>query len=631
MADAASQMSEQGNNMTRTQTPPLGAVLLGSGECSFCVWAPRTQTVDVCLIGDEKRYLPMQPIGDGYFALTTREAKLSDRYCYRLDGQGEFPDPASRSQPGTVHEPSQIVDMGFAWTDQVWFNLPLRDYVFYQLHVGTFTPEGTFDAVIPHLDRLKALGVTTLQLLPIAQFPGGRNWGYDGVQPYAVQNTYGGVQGLKRLVDACHARGLAVALDVVYNHLGAEGNYLGQYAPYFTEHYKSPWGASLNFDGEHSDEVRRYFIDNAIYWLDEFHIDALRLDATHALYDFSAVPFLEALTTTVHEWAEAHNRRVYLIAENDRSDVRLTRPPELGGAGLDAQWLDDLHHCVHTLLTGESRGYYADYTHFQQLVKAIRDGFVFSGDYSPYRSRRHGTSSRGVPGDRFIVAIQNHDQIGNRMLGERLSALIDFAGLKVAAGVYLWSPYLPLIFMGEEYGETAPFLYFISHGDPDLVEAVRQGRKEEFSAFGWHADPPDPQAEATFQQSKLNHDLRHHGQHRVLYAFYGELLRLRKAVPALRNPDKQALDVWGDNEARLLYVHRHGQGSEVLIIYNLYLERAAQRSPSLPPGNWRKQFDSEESRWQIDGQPGSPAPNTLASGAPLTLAPKAFALYMKEG
>lgn len=617
--------------MTRSQTPPLGAVMLGSGECSFCVWAPHAQNVEVCLSASEKRYLPMQPIGDGYYALITRDAKAGDRYCYRLNGQGEFPDPASCCQPGTVHEPSQIIEMGFAWNDQTWFNLPLRDYVFYQLHVGTFTPEGTFDAIIPHLDRLKMLGVTTLQLLPIAQFPGGRNWGYDGVHPYAVQNSYGGVLGLKRLVDACHSRGLAIALDLVYNHLGAEGNYLGQYGPYFTDRYKSPWGASLNFDGEGSDEVRRYFIDNAIYWLDEFHIDALRLDATHTLYDFSAVPFLEALTSAAHEWADTHNRRVYLIAENDRSDVRLTLPPEIGGAGLDAQWLDDLHHALHTLLTGEDKGYYADYTHFHQLVKALREGFVFSGEYSPYRKRRHGTSSQGIAGDHFVVAIQNHDQIGNRMMGERLSALTDFAGLKVAAGVYLWSPYLPLIFMGEEYGETAPFLYFVSHSDPDLVEAVRQGRKAEFAAFNWHTDPPDPQAESTFQQSKLNHDLRHEGHHRILYEFYAELISLRKSISALHNPDKHALDVWGDNDAHLLYVHRRGRSDEVLIVYNLHLERAAQLAPSLPPGNWRKRFDSEDIRWREDGQPGVLAPATLTSGAPLQLSPKAFALYTKEG
>ena len=321
---------------------------------------------------------------------------------------------------------------------------------------------------------------------------------------------------------------MAVVLDVVYNHLGPEGNYLWDYGHYFTDRYRTPWGEAINFDGPHSDEVRRFFIDNALYWISECHIDALRLDGLHAIVDNSPQPFLAELAQAVHDRAERLNRRVYLMAESDLNDVRLIRAPEVGGYGLDAHWNEDFHHALHTLLTGEQSGYYQDFGQLSQLAKAFQEGYVYSGQYSPYRKRRHGSSSRGLPGQRFIVFAQNHDQVGNRLQGERLSQLLSFEALKLAAGAIILSPYLPLLFMGEEYGEEAPFLYFISHSDPELVDAVRRGRREEFAAFSWQAEPPDPQDDKTFQRSKLNHDLKNLEPHRVLREFYRELLHIRR-------------------------------------------------------------------------------------------------------
>ncbi|MBI5671451.1 MAG: malto-oligosyltrehalose trehalohydrolase [Chloroflexi bacterium] len=618
--------------MAYPQQPPLGATILDSGECLFNVWAPNAQRVELALVGRDNRHLPMQPAGSGYHRLVTREAQAGSRYCFRLDGQGEYPDPASRFQPEGVHGPSEVVDERLLRVRQQWYNLPLRDYIFYEIHVGTFTPEGTFEAIIPHLDTLKVLGITAIELMPVAQFPGGRNWGYDGVYPYAAQNTYGGTWGLKTLVKACHERGLAMVLDVVYNHLGPEGNYLGQYGPYFTDRYRSGWGSSLNFDGEYSDEVRRYFIENAIYWLDVFQIDALRLDATHALLDFSAVPVLQELTAAIHDWADCHNRRVYLIAENDRSDVRVLRSIEAGGYGLDAQWLDDLHHCLHVLLTGEQDGYYEDYVGFEQLEKALREGFVFSGDYSPFRKRRHGTSSASIPGHRFVVSTQNHDQVGNRLLGERLSSLVDFEGAKLAAGVVILSPYLPMVFMGEEYREPAPFLYFVSHTDPALVEAIRTGRAEEFKSFDWKTDPPDAFAEETFNRCKLNHDLRRQGEHRTMHEFYKALLHLRKTIPALHNPHRADIQITAYSSERVLFMHRRSDNSEVVVTFNVHTNEPATLLPPLPAGGWRKVFDTLDARWQPEGQPHpTTLPERLDSETPVevTLPPKSFAVYEK--
>jgi maltooligosyltrehalose trehalohydrolase len=605
---------------------PPGVHRLHSGEARFVVWAPAARQVELNLLR-QGRYISMQRDDQGYYTVTLADVQPGDRYLYRLDGDKERPDPASRHQPEGVHGPSAVVDDAFAWEDDGWLPPTRRNSVFYELHVGAFTPEGTFDAIIPHLPRLKALGITTIELMPVAEFPGARNWGYDGVSLYAAHHAYGGPDGLKRLVNACHRAGLAVWLDVVYNHLGPEGNYLRDFGPYFTDRYHTPWGDSLNLDGAHSDHVRRFFIENALYWLDVCHIDGLRLDATHALFDFSAVPFLTELAATVHDWAERDNRRVYLIAETDRSDRKLLLPREANGAGLDGQWLDDLHHALHYALTGETDGYYADYDDFGLMLKVLREGYAYSGGYSPVWQRRHGTSSSDIPADRFVVCAQNHDQVGNRMLGERLSQLTDFDGLKLAAALILCAPYVPLLFMGEEYGETAPFLYFVSHGDADLVEAVRQGRAEEFAAFEWRGTPPDPQAGETFQQSKLNHHLREGGQHAILYRLYGYLLKLRRERPALTNPRREDTSVYGDVEARIICLERRA-GDDALRICLNFNRESAQTLRVPAAGSWRKLCDSNAAEWRVDSAAGELAPDMLA-GTSVTLSPGAFVIYLR--
>lgn len=485
--------------MTYRYNVSLGATYLGDGRCRFRVWAPLADSVAVHIVAPRERLEPLARGERGYYYGELEGVEPGNLYLYLLDGRKERPDPASRYQPQGVHGPSQVVDPhAFAWSDSCWFGPAQQELIFYELHVGTFTLEGTFDAMIPHLEGLRELGVTAVELMPVAQFPGSRNWGYDGVYPFAVQNSYGGPEGLMRLVDACHRCGLAVFLDVVYNHLGPEGNYLGDFGPYFTDRYRTPWGLALNFDGADSDEVRRFFIENALYWLTEFHIDGFRLDAIHAITDKGALPFLEELAAAVHRRAERLGRRVYVIGESDLNDPRVIQPRVVGGYGLDGQWSDDFHHALHSLLTGERSGYYQDFGKLVHLARAFREGYVYTGQYSAYRRRQHGDWPRLCDACQFVVFAQNHDQVGNRARGERLSTLVSFDGLKLAAGMVLLSPFVPLLFMGEEYGETAPFLYFTSHSDPTLVEAVRKGRLEEFAAFGCEDEVPDPQDEATF-------------------------------------------------------------------------------------------------------------------------------------
>lgn len=435
----------------------VGATYLGEGRCRFCVWAPLADRVAVHVVAPREWLAPLARDARGYHCGVVTGVEPGSRYFYVLDGEKERPDPASRYQPEGVHGPSQVVDTrAFPWSDRGWCAPALQELVLYELHVGTYTPAGTFEAIIPHLDGLRELGINAVELMPVAQFPGNRNWGYDGVYPFAVQNSYGGPAGLQRLVDACHRRGLAVILDVVYNHLGPEGNYLGDFAPYFTDRYRTPWGAALNFDGPHSDEVRRFFIANALYWLTEFHIDGLRLDAVHAIIDVSAFPFLEELAAVVHRYADRSGRRVYVIAESDLNDPRLIRPRLLGGYGLDAQWIDDFHHALHTLLTGERHGYYQDFGTVHHLAQAFRKGYVYTGQYSSYRRRRHGKAPRLCAAHRFVVFAQNHDQVGNRAQGERLSALTDFAGLKLAACAVLLSPFVPRCLWGRSTARRHP-------------------------------------------------------------------------------------------------------------------------------------------------------------------------------
>ena len=605
----------------------LGVTYLGDSRCQFLVWAPLVPKVDVHVVSPEERIFPLARDSQGYHQATVDGVEPGYRYFYRLDSERERPDPASRFQPQGVHGSSEVVASYFPWRDRGWTGLPLEEYIIYELHVGTFTEEGTFEAVIPHLDGLKELGVTAVELMPVAQFPGNRNWGYDGVYPFAVQGSYGGPLGLRRLVSACHQRGLALILDVVYNHLGPEGNYLADFGPYFTERYQTPWGAALNFDGPHSDEVRRFFIENAIYWLTEFHIDALRLDALHAILDISPYPFIEELAVGFHEQVEKLKHRAYLIGESAANDARLIRAPEQGGYGLDAQWNDDFHHALHVLLAGEQNGYYRDFGGLEHLVKAFQEGFVYSGQYSQYRKRRHGITSRDIPAQRFVVFAQNHDQVGNRTKSQRLSQLVPFDGLKLAAGVVLLSPFLPLLFMGEEYGEEAPFAYFVSHSEPALIEAVRRGRREDFASFEWTGEMPDPQDEATFLSARLNHRLRGEGQHQILAEFYRELIRLRRETPALARLSKDTMTVRGF-EDRLLLIQRWSEGSQAVLVFNLSQDQSLVTIP-MTPGRWHKKLDSAGERW---GGKGSTIPEQLdiKMEVTLTLSPWAFVLFLKE-
>ncbi len=481
------------------EQPSPGAVWLGDGRTRFRIWAPGFDHASVHLLFPRDMHLPMKKDAMGHHEAVAEGVAPGALYKIRLGDLPERPDPASRFQPQGSHGPSQVVDPSFPWTDGRWRGLPLESLVFYEMHVGTFTPEGTFEAAIRHLDGLVDLGVTAVELMPVAQFPGARNWGYDGTFPFAVQNTYGGPAGLQRFVNECHRRGLAVALDVVYNHLGHEGNYLWGMAPFFTDRYKTPWGSALNFDGPDSDEVREFFIQSALWWVRFFHVDALRLDAVHAIMDSSARPFLGELAERIRAAAGALGRQVHLIAGSDRNDPRLVRPAGVGGYGLDAVWNDDFHHALHVLLTGEREGYYRDFGRLDQLGRAISGGFVYTGQYSEYRRRRHGAPSDDLEPRRLVVFAQNHDQVGNRMLGERLAALVPFEKLKLAAGVVILSPNIPLLFMGEEYGETAPFQYFVDYSDQGLVEGTRRGRREEFAGFLRKGEPPDPQDEAAFR------------------------------------------------------------------------------------------------------------------------------------
>lgn len=604
----------------------LGATPLERGRCGFRVWAPRARRVDVSFSGEGERTVALERGERGYHAAIVENTPAGSLYRYRLDGGDARPDPASRHQPRGVHGPSRVIDTaGLEWRESTWAGLDLERYVFYELHVGAFTAAGTFDAVIAHLEELKSLGVTAIELMPIAQFPGSRNWGYDGVLPYAVQNSYGGPEGLHRLVDACHALGLAVALDVVYNHIGPEGNHLGEFGPYFSRRRRTPWGDAINFDGESSEEVRHYFIENALYWITDFHVDALRLDAIHAIRDLSAAPFLAELADAVHRRAGELGRRVQLIAESDIDDLRIVQSREEGGLGHDARWNDGFHRSLHAVLTGERNGYYRDYGRLSDLAKVYREGFVFPGESPRSRGSRRGAPAAGVAPRRHVVFSQNHDQVGNRMLGERLGSLVSFGAMKLAAGAVVLSPYVPLIFMGEEYGETNPFLYFVSHTNPSVIDAVRRGRRSEFASFGWKGEAPDPQDEATFLRSKLDHGRKRIAQHRVLFNFYAELLRLRREVPALAAPNADGMEAGADEES-LLFWFRRGSGSEVVLAMFNFGSEPLQTPVPRTGGDRVKRLDSAEREW---GGDGSVVPTVIGSAAnsPITLSGESFVLF----
>lgn len=607
----------------------LGASWLGDGRCRFVVWAPARRAVHVVIKGASERSEPLGRAGAGYFTGVVEGVAPGDAYVFRLDNDLERPDPASRSQPDGVHGPSRVVDPAFAWSAPVWRTPSLRNLVLQEVHIGAFTRAGTFDGAVERLDYLVDLGVTGVSVMPVAQCPGARNWGYDGVYPYAVQRSYGGPEAFKRFVDACHARSMAVILDVVYNHIGPEGNYLRDFGPYFTSRYKTPWGEALNFDGPGSDEVRRYFIDNALRWVTEFRVDGLRLDAVHAIIDATARPFLEELTDRVHDRAAELDRRVLVNPESADNDARLLRARAAGGLGMDAQWSDDFHHALHTLLTGERNGYYADFGSVADLAAAMERGFVHEGNHSVYRGRRHGRPARDIPGERFIVSAQTHDQVGNRAHGERLSALVSFERQKLAAGALLLSPFVPMLFMGEEYGETAPFLYFVDHSDPTLIDAVRRGRKDEFAAFGWSVEPPDPQSPETFERSRLRPELMESPRHRCLHELHKTLIALRRSHPALLRLDKARLRAVPDEANRTLLTLRSAPDGRDAAIVCFFADRTTAAPLLLPVGRWRSLIDSGAEAWLGEGRI---APESVESGGEIEVsaASPGFALLERE-
>ncbi len=560
------------------------------------VWAPSAKSVElvtparrVALTADEK----------GYWRGEIDAADLCGGYKYSIDGGKPLPDPRARWQPEGVHGPSHVLEVGRLERRVGGFRpKPLRAAIIYELHIGTFTAAGNYAAARERLDYLVSLGITHLELMPLATFPGRRGWGYDGVDLYAPLPAYGTPQELAEFIAACHERGLAVLLDVVYNHLGPDGNYLGAYGPYFTDRVKTPWGQAVNFDGAHSDEVRRFVIDNALMWLGDYGFDGLRLDAVHAIFSFEAVHVLEDLAAAVHELAIERGRELVLIAESDLNDPRLVLTATRGGFDLDAQWADDFHHALHRYFTGESAGYYADYSGLPDIAAALTQGYVYRGQYSAFRQRRHGRVPRGVSPDQLVVCSQNHDQIGNRARGERLSMLVDLPKLKAIAALTLLSPFVPLLFQGEEWGARTPFLYFTDHQDSELGRLVSEGRAREFQSFLWGGEIPDPQDVATFERSKLDWAELREPRHAELLDWYRALIALRRSRT---EPAPAKAKVRFDAQAEWLRYEYAG----VLAVFNF---AGVPRRIALPVDEWDVVLDSDAGGSRRGGPPEAEFP-----------------------
>jgi len=621
------------------QTSPEAAdicsgVHLGSrplnGGCIFGVWAPFARRVDLMIMGGGAAVHAMTPTGGGTFSASVDGAGEGTMYCFSLDGGRGVPDPVSRFQPEGVHGPSCVVDPGsFRWGDAGWHGIGLKDYVIYELHTGTFTGEGTFEAIIPFIGYLRdELGINAVELMPVGQFPGGRNWGYDGVGFYAPQNTYGGPRGLKTLVNALHSAGMAAILDVVYNHAGPEGNYLGQFGPYFSDRYRTPWGPTFNYDGAESDWVRRFVVENALYWISEYHFDALRLDAVHGMHDTSARHILEEISERVSARAKREGRRAFLIAESDLNDPRLVRGRGRHGYGMDAQWLDDFHHSRHPLVTKECGGYYSDFGALRHLEDAYNRGFVYRGQYSCFRRRRFGRPSDDLGCGRFIVFSQNHDQVGNRAMGGRLCATLLPEAQRLVAAATLLSPYIPMLFMGEEYSEVAPFQFFVSHSDPDLIDSVRKGRREEFSMFNWGAEAPDPQDPETFERCKIDPRRRFSAPHDCTFRWYRDLIALRRRNPSLgvvARKDATSEALQGD--ALVLRKKTERQSSVVVMSFSPVKRDAVL---ALTEGGWTRAICSNRKEYGGNGEAQGP-PSFVGKGeCTLVLQPYGAVVYIRE-
>ncbi len=590
-----------------------------NGSAEVSIWAPLVQKVTVELPG-KKTAITLTKDDFGYWKTVTDQVKPGDLYKIAA-GEKQYPDPASLSQPEGVHGFSKAVNLyDFKFNDAGWKNFPLEEYIIYELHTGTFTPEGDFASIEKKLDYLKELGINAIEIMPVSQFPGNRNWGYDGVFPYAVQDSYGGAKGLIHLVEACHKKGVAVILDVVYNHVGPEGNYLAAFGPYFTDKYNTPWGNAINFDDAWSYGVRQYFIENALMWFRDFHIDALRMDAVHAIKDFSPVHILREIKLQVNRLMEETGRKHYLIAESDLNDNRFINPLAQQGFGMDAQWIDEFHHALRVTAGEERSGYYSDFNGLTHLAKAYKDAYVYDGQYSPHRKKFFGVKAENNPGKQFIVFSQNHDQVGNRMLGERTSTLVSFEMQKLMAGAVLISPYLPMLFMGEEYNEPHPFLYFVSHTDPDLAEAVRKGRKAEFAAFHTQGEAPDPVSEKTFDESKLQWELINREPHQTMLKFYKTLIVLRRQQSALSHLNRNQLKAEANEENQTLTLHRWYESEHIYCFMNF---SKLQQQLTLPDNKkeWQKIFDSADTAWN------GPAPDSIAGGSSAIIQPESFLIF----
>jgi maltooligosyltrehalose trehalohydrolase len=542
---------------------------ISDNSCRFTVWAPLRKKVEVVILHPMNKTLPMNCDEYGYWSATVEGVSNGALYQYRLDGSQVRPDPASQSQSDGLSGPSEVKDLKqFNWTDGSWMNIPLECMIFYELHTGTFSAEGNFKGIIRRLDYLLDLGINAIELMPVGQFPGKRNWGYDVAYPFAVQHSYGGPEGLMKLIDTCHTKGIAVILDVIYNHLGPKGNYLGDFGPYFTDRYRTPWGKAINYDDNYADGVRNYVLQNAVMWLESFHIDGLRLDAVHAIYDFSARHIIQELAEQVEKLNERTGRKHYLIAESALNDSRYITGIKAGGYGLDAQWNDDFHHGIHALATEEKKGYYFDFTNPEMLAKAFKNGYAFDGQYSEYRKQCFGNSSLANQGYQFVVFSQNHDQTGNRKFGERLSTLVSFEMLKVIAGTVFVSPFLPMLFMGEEYGERRPFLYFVDHNDKKLNKLVREGRQNEFKSF-YSEDvtpAPDPSDVETFIRSKLTSDPLSGDDSKAMYNYYKTLIKLKKNHPVLKQFSKNNIRI--DHNGKVFTVERWYNENRIIAYLN---------------------------------------------------------------
>jgi maltooligosyltrehalose trehalohydrolase len=542
----------------------IGVNFIDTGETEIVVWSPLAKTVEV--VAEGKKIALTND--NGYWKNVTSEISPGTRYKISIDGAQPLPDPASLSQPEDVHGPSAAIDLkAFNWTDAAWKNIPQRDYIIYELHTGTFTPQHNFDGVISKLDHLVDLGINALEIMPVGQFPGTRNWGYDGVAPFAVQHSYGGAKGLQKLVNACHEKGIAVILDVIYNHIGPEGNYLPQFAPYFTDKYHTPWGKALNFDDAWCDGVREYFIENVLMWFRDFHIDALRMDAVHAIKDFSAVHIMKEISEHVDALEQQTGNEYYLIVELDLNDPVYINARNKCGYGADAQWIDEFHHALRVTAGQKPEGYYSDFNGILHLAKSYNDAYVYDGQYSSHRKKKFGRKTENA-GQQFVVFSQNHDQTGNRMLGERTSKLVSLEMCKLMAAAVMVSPYIPMLFMGEEWAEPHPFLFFISHTDKELAAIVNKGRKEEFSYFNWEGEPPDPRIEETFNNSMLQWQLLSEEPHKTMYEYYKKLIAFRKSNPALNNTNRDATIAEADETARILRLQRWSDSQRLECVMN---------------------------------------------------------------